>query len=103
MVNFNEERALEWLSKGAQPTETVGKLLKITGIMDKHQATLSAPKAKKARVSPTSAKRAAAKKKLAAKTPAKKAPVKAAAKKAAEPKVAAEVATETVETTESAE
>ena len=47
MVNFNEERALEWLSKGAQPTETVGKLLKITGIMEKHEATLAPKKSKK--------------------------------------------------------
>lgn len=113
MVNFNEERTLEWLSKGAQATETVGKLLKITGIMDKHEATLSAPKAKKARVSPTSAKRAAAKKKLADKAPKAAASkrsdpktqsaAKAAAKKEAEPKVEAEVTTDAVETTESAE
>ena len=36
MVNFKEDRALEWLSKGAQPTETVEKLLKVTGIWEKH-------------------------------------------------------------------
>ena len=28
----NEEAAKKWLSTGAQPTETVGKLLKIAGI-----------------------------------------------------------------------
>ena len=97
MVNFNEERALEWLSKGAQPTETVEKLLKISGIWEKHTATLSAPKAKKARVSPTSAKRAAAKKKSAPKAapsskrsdPKTQSAAKAAAKKEA-PKVEAE-------------
>lgn len=99
MVNFNEERALEWLSKGAQPTETVEKLLKISGIWEKHTATLSAPKAKKARVSPTSAKRAAAKKKSAPKAapsskrsdPKTQSAAKAAAKKEA-PAVEAESA-----------
>lgn len=102
MVNFNEERALEWLSKGAQPTETVEKLLKISGIWEKHTATLSAPKAKKARVSPTTAKRAAAKKKSAPKAapsskrsdPKTQSAAKAAAKKEAAPKVEAEVTTE---------
>lgn len=102
MVNFNEERALEWLSKGAQPTETVEKLLKISGIWEKHEATLSAPKAKKARVSPTTAKRVAAKKKSAPKAaPAKKAPAKAAAKKEAAPKVEAQ--TPAAEASESSE
>lgn len=95
MVNFKEDRALEWLSKGAQPTETVEKLLKISGIWEKHESTLAPKKAKKAHVSPTSAKRAAAKKKSAPKAaPAKKAPAKAAAKKEAAPAVEAEATTE---------
>lgn len=29
---FNEEKTKDWLSKGAQPTEVVGKLLKLAGI-----------------------------------------------------------------------
>ncbi len=29
---FDEEKTKEWLAKGAQPTEVVGKLLKIAGI-----------------------------------------------------------------------
>ena len=29
---FDEEAAKKWLATGAQPTETVGKLLKIAGI-----------------------------------------------------------------------
>ena len=29
---IDEEKARKWLSDGAQPTETVGKLLKIAGI-----------------------------------------------------------------------
>jgi small subunit ribosomal protein S16 len=31
-IKFNEDAAKKWLSCGAQPTETVGKLLKIAGI-----------------------------------------------------------------------
>ena len=32
VIKFNEEVAKKWLSNGAQPTETVAKLLKIAGI-----------------------------------------------------------------------
>ena len=32
VIKFDEEAAKKWLSTGAQPTETVGKLLKIAGI-----------------------------------------------------------------------
>ena len=32
VIKFDEEAAKKWLSNGAQPTETVGKLLKIAGI-----------------------------------------------------------------------
>lgn len=32
VFNVNEEAVKKWLSNGAQPTETVGKLLKIAGI-----------------------------------------------------------------------
>jgi len=32
VFDFNAEAAKKWLSQGAQPTETVGKLLKIAGI-----------------------------------------------------------------------
>ena len=31
-IKFDEEAAKKWLATGAQPTETVGKLLKIAGI-----------------------------------------------------------------------
>ena len=34
-IVINEEKALEWLRKGAQPTETVAGLLRKLGIMDK--------------------------------------------------------------------
>ena len=32
VIKFDEEAAKKWLATGAQPTETVGKLLKIAGI-----------------------------------------------------------------------
>ena len=32
VIKFYEEAAKKWLATGAQPTETVGKLLKIAGI-----------------------------------------------------------------------
>jgi len=34
-VHFNEERVLYWLRVGAQPTETVQHLLKMTGVWQK--------------------------------------------------------------------
>jgi small subunit ribosomal protein S16 len=34
-VRFNEERVLHWLRVGAQPTDTVEHLLKITGVWEK--------------------------------------------------------------------
>lgn len=34
-VEINEERALHWLSQGAQPTDAVLRMLTKTGIMDK--------------------------------------------------------------------
>lgn len=37
-VVINEERALEWLRHGAQPTDTVARLLTRLGIMEKFQA-----------------------------------------------------------------
>ena len=32
VIKFDEEAAKKWLATGAQPTETVGKLLKVAGI-----------------------------------------------------------------------
>jgi len=37
-INVKNERALEWLTKGAQPTETVRKLLEISGVWGEYQA-----------------------------------------------------------------
>jgi small subunit ribosomal protein S16 len=38
VVEINEEKALEWLRKGAQPTEAVAKLLAIAGVSAKAKA-----------------------------------------------------------------
>ncbi len=37
-VTIEEGQALDWLKKGAQPTETVARLFKKAGIMEKYQA-----------------------------------------------------------------
>lgn len=38
VVKLNEEKILSWLSKGAQPTDTVRQLLKKAGILEKAAA-----------------------------------------------------------------
>ena len=35
VVKLNEEKIMEWLGKGAQPTDTVRQILKKAGILDK--------------------------------------------------------------------
>jgi small subunit ribosomal protein S16 len=37
VVKIDNEKALAWLGKGAQPTETVEKLLKISGAWEQHK------------------------------------------------------------------
>ncbi len=34
MIKIDNDKAVAWLNKGAQPTETVEKLLKISGAWD---------------------------------------------------------------------
>ncbi len=41
-VRFEEAQTLEWLSKGAQPTNTVKQMLKTTGIWTKFVAKAAA-------------------------------------------------------------
>jgi small subunit ribosomal protein S16 len=53
VIQINSARAIKWLQDGAQPTETVGKLLKISGVWDEFSASKPArapkpPKAAKA-------------------------------------------------------
>ncbi len=42
-VVINEEEALKWLSQGAQPTATAGRLLTKVGVMEKFKATKEKP------------------------------------------------------------
>jgi small subunit ribosomal protein S16 len=60
LIEIDEERALEWLSKGAQPSEAVQNLMTKVGIWEKFEATKPAP-----------AKKPAAKKATSTTTPAK--------------------------------
>ncbi|MGI5917918.1 MAG: 30S ribosomal protein S16 [Anaerolineae bacterium] len=41
-VNIKEDRALFWLSQGAQPTEAVQRMLEKEGILAKYQAEAAA-------------------------------------------------------------
>ena len=38
MISLNEDLAIEWLRKGAQPTETVKQILRTSGILAKAKA-----------------------------------------------------------------
>ena len=40
-INIDNEKAVNWLRKGAQPTETVQKILKISGAWDDFKGTSS--------------------------------------------------------------
>ena len=42
LLNFKEERALEWLNQGAQPTDTVRRLLRHAGVWAKFKSAESA-------------------------------------------------------------
>ena len=41
LINIDEEKAVKWLSHGAQPSERVEKLLKVSGTWDAFQAAKS--------------------------------------------------------------
>ena len=82
-IRVDNEKAVAWLTKGAQPTESVRKILKISGSLDEFTAAVP-PKAKKVDKRAKSAAKAKAKKAPAKKTAAKKATAKKAAAKASE-------------------
>ena len=37
LIEIDEEKALDWLSKGAQPSDQVRRLMEITGIWNKYE------------------------------------------------------------------
>jgi small subunit ribosomal protein S16 len=43
LIKIDNDRALHWLKNGAQPTERVEKLLKISGAWDVFQSTKKKP------------------------------------------------------------
>ena len=43
VIKIDNEKAVDWLRKGAQPTDTVEKLLKISGAWDEFKGTTPAP------------------------------------------------------------
>jgi small subunit ribosomal protein S16 len=83
-ITVKSDKALEWLSKGAQPTETVRKLLEISGVWAEYQATRTVKPVKDrtrpSRKGPTAA--AATKRPAAATAKGKPAAAKAAKAKA---------------------
>ena len=44
-IKLDEEKATQWLGNGAQPTESVEKLFRITGFAERLQAQKSTPTA----------------------------------------------------------
>ena len=87
-VAIDNKKAVAWLTNGARPSDTVRKLLEISGAWGEYRALVPEPAAKPARKRKTSAK---AEKKNAKKAAAKKASAKKQpAKKEAAKKVAAE-------------
>jgi small subunit ribosomal protein S16 len=71
VVKIDNDKALAWIEKGAQPTEQVGKLLEITGVWEQYRAkhgsaASSAPKPRTAAQLEATAKSQAAKASAAA-------------------------------------
>ena len=57
-INVDNDKIVGWLQKGAQPTETVAKLLKISGAWESFEASNPAKAPKAAKVSKPAAKAA---------------------------------------------
>ncbi len=43
VLHLDQDKVLRWLGQGAQPTERVAKLLKISGALDAFEAAKAAP------------------------------------------------------------
>ena len=75
VVNIDNERALHWLRNGAQPTETVAKLLHISGVFGEYEKAAGKPAAAQPKPKTPKAKTV----KEAPPAPAAEAPAEAAA------------------------
>jgi small subunit ribosomal protein S16 len=111
LIEIDSERAQYWLGVGAQPTEPVLKLLKVTGDWQKFKGLPGAegtlkvapPKPTKLELFNAALAEADGSPSAEATTPKKKAPAKKVAKKAVAKADAAEESTETAETPETPE
>lgn len=77
VVNIDNERALHWLRNGAQPTETVAKLLHISGVFGEYEKAAGKPAAAQPKAKapkPKTEKPKAAEAPVAADAPADEAP-----------------------------
>jgi small subunit ribosomal protein S16 len=81
-IRIDNDKAVDWLRKGAQPTESVRKLLEISGAWETFSGEAPSRPAPEPAAAPAS--KATAGKATAAKASASKAPAKSAAKKAAD-------------------
>jgi small subunit ribosomal protein S16 len=111
LIEIDSERAQYWLGVGAQPTEPVLKLLKITGDWQKFKGLpgvegtlkVALPKPTKLELFNAALAEAEGGPATEATTPKKKAPAKKAAKKAVEKAVAEAAETHTAEGAKAAE
>ena len=86
-IRIDNDKAVDWLRKGAQPTESVRKLLVISGAWETFSGeapSRPAPEPAAAPANKATAAKATAAKAPATKASASKAPAKSAAKKAAD-------------------
>jgi small subunit ribosomal protein S16 len=60
VIDIDTAKALRWLSDGAQPTDTVQKLLQISGVWDEYQAAAGPKATTRAATSRAAAVKAAA-------------------------------------------
>ena len=44
LINVDNDKIVKWLSEGAQPTERVAKIIKISGAMEQYEAAKAAAK-----------------------------------------------------------
>jgi small subunit ribosomal protein S16 len=56
VINIDVDKTVKWLSDGAQPTETVSKLLKVSGALEQFEASKPAKAAKPAKSAKASAR-----------------------------------------------
>jgi len=78
VIEIDNEKAIGWLRNGAQPTERVEKLLKISGAWDEFKGQSPAPKVETAATQEAPADEAPAEEAVADEAPAEEAPAEEA-------------------------